>query len=41
MKWKEDQTDKWHAGMAGIECVFTREEDTIFVITIYLNRREP
>ena len=34
MKWKE-QDDKWHASMAGIECVFTKKEGTIFVITVY------
>lgn len=35
MKWKEQGTDKWHASMAGIECVFTKKEDIIFVITVY------
>ena len=34
MKWKEDG-DKWHASMAGIECVFIKEEDAIFMITVY------
>ncbi len=37
MKWKESHTKKWHASMAGIECVFTRKEDAIFVITVYEN----
>ena len=36
MKWKEDN-GKWHARMNGIECVFTKEEDIIFIITIYNN----
>jgi len=36
MKWQEDGSDKWHSNMAGIECVFTKKEDTIFVITIYM-----
>ena len=35
MKWKEEDSDKWHASMAGIECVFIKEEDAIFVITVY------
>ena len=35
MKWKEEDSDKWHAGMAGIECVFIKEQDAIFVITVY------
>jgi hypothetical protein len=35
MKWKEEKEDKWHARMAGFECVFTKIEDVIFVITVY------
>ena len=35
MKWKEEDNDKWHASMAGIECVFIKKEDKIFVITVY------
>lgn len=35
MKWKQEGSDKWHASMAGIECVFTKKEGTIFVITVY------
>ena len=35
MKWKEEDSDKLHARMAGIECVFIKEEDEIFVITVY------
>jgi hypothetical protein len=36
MKWKEKNTEKWHANMSGVECVFLKEEDTIFVITVYM-----
>ena len=36
MKWREEDSDKWHSNMAGIECVFTKREDTIFVITVYM-----
>jgi hypothetical protein len=25
MKWKEKNTEKWHANMSGIECVFLKE----------------
>ena len=35
MKWKGENSDKWHASMAGIECVFIKKEDSIFVITVY------
>lgn len=35
MKWKEEQTGKWHANMAGLECVFTKKENILFVITVY------
>ncbi|MFH1065868.1 MAG: DUF4258 domain-containing protein [Nanoarchaeota archaeon] len=34
MKWKETNTEKWHASMAGIEAVFLCDE-AIFVITVY------
>ena len=37
MKLKEKDTEKWHANMAGIECVFMKEEDALFVITVYKN----
>ncbi|MBI5001862.1 DUF4258 domain-containing protein [Candidatus Woesearchaeota archaeon] len=40
MKWKEHDTEKWHANMAGTECVFVKEEDTLFVITVYKNMGE-
>ena len=40
MKWKEQDTEKWHAYMAGIECVFIKEEDTLFVITVYKDQGE-
>ena len=35
MKWKENDNNKWHANMAGIECVFRKAEQIIFVITVY------
>lgn len=35
MKWKEKDAEKWHAKMAGIECVFIKSEDLIYVITVY------
>ena len=35
MKWKEKDADKYHARMAGVECVFTKKEDTLFVVTVY------
>lgn len=38
MKWQEQE--KIHANMDGIEIVFQKQEDTIFVITIYLERRK-
>ena len=37
MKWKENNSEKWHANMAGTECVFIKEGDTLFVITVYKN----
>lgn len=37
MKWKEKNTEKWHANMVGIECVFLKKDDAIFVITVYEN----
>lgn len=36
MKWKEEETEKWHANMAGLECVFTKEGVYVMVITVYL-----
>lgn len=40
MKWKEQDTEKWHANMAGIECVFMKEGDILFIITVYKNSGE-
>jgi len=40
MKWKELDIEKWHTTMAGIECVFMKEEETLFVITVYKNAGE-
>ncbi len=39
MKWKEEDSDKWHAQMAGIEVVFMKQFKDIFVITAYLAGR--
>jgi len=35
MKWKEKDCEKWHANLAGVECVFMKKENVIFVITVY------
>lgn len=35
MKWKESNSEKWHAQMAGIEAVFMKQEQNIFIITVY------
>ncbi len=40
MKWKEENSDKWHANMAGIEYVFIKREDKLFVITVYITKGE-
>ena len=37
MKWKEKNTEKWHAYMNGIECVFEKKENNLFIITVYKN----
>ncbi len=37
MKWKESQSEKWHANRGGIECVFVKDEDIFYVITVYPN----
>ena len=39
MKWKEEQRDMWHAQMSGTEVVFTKENDTFIIITVYLAGR--
>lgn len=39
MKWKEEDEDKWHAQMAGIEAVFMKQNKDLFVITVYLAGR--
>jgi len=36
MKWKEEDTPKWHAKMAGIEVVFMKQAKDLFIITVYL-----
>ena len=38
MKWQRD--GKWYGNMYGIEVVFQREEDIIFVITVYFEGRK-
>jgi hypothetical protein len=35
MKWREEGTDKWHSSMSGIECVFAKKGNVVFVITVY------
>ena len=39
MKWKEEDSDKWHAQMAGVEVVFTKRNKDFFIITVYLAGR--
>lgn len=39
MKWKEEDTEKWHALMTGIEVIFIKQEQDFMIITTYLNRR--
>lgn len=35
MKWKEQQTEKWHAQMLGTEVVFTKDDSATTIITVY------
>ena len=37
MKWKEENSEKWHARMGGTECVFIKQDNTLFVVTVYLS----
>jgi hypothetical protein len=39
MKWKESNSEKWHAQMAGIEVVFMKQGRNIFIITAYFAGR--
>ncbi len=39
MKWKENDSEKWHAQMAGIEVVFMKQGGNIFIITAYFAGR--
>jgi hypothetical protein len=39
MKWKEPNRDVWHAAMAGIEAVFSKEQGIIVIVTVYRARR--
>ncbi len=40
MKWKETDSDKWHAQMAGIETVFMKRNKDFVIITVYLAGRQ-
>ncbi|MEK6812925.1 MAG: DUF4258 domain-containing protein [Nanoarchaeota archaeon] len=35
MKWKEHFGKKWHARMYGIECVFEKHENDLYIITVH------
>lgn len=37
MKWKEKDSGKWHANMAGVECVFIKKGEKLFAIIVYQN----
>ena len=39
MKWKEKDSEKWHAQMAGLEVVFMKQNKDFFIITAYLAGR--
>ena len=39
MKWKEEDSEKWHAQMSGIEIVFMKKNKGFFIITVYLAGR--
>lgn len=39
MKWKESDSGKWHAQMAGIEVVFIKQNRNLLIITAYLAGR--
>ena len=39
MKWREENSDKWHARMAGIEVVFMKQYNDLVIITAYLAGR--
>ena len=39
MKWKEEESNKWHAQMTGLEIVFIKQNRDFFVITAYLAGR--
>ncbi len=40
MKWKEEIGEKWHAQRAGIEVVFMKDGEKVFIITAYPAGRE-
>ena len=35
MKWKEEQTDKWHARHSNIEVVFVKSDTATVIVTTY------
>lgn len=35
MKWKEEQSEKWHAQLAGIETVFVKQDRDFIIITAH------
>lgn len=40
MKWKEEKNEKWHSLMNNFEVVFQKVDDTIFIITVYPEKRK-
>ena len=40
MKWKEKDSDKWHAQMASVETVFMKEGNNFVIITAYYAGRQ-
>lgn len=39
-KWREEQSEKLHAQMAGTEVVFAMQNQDFIIITVYQARRE-
>ena len=35
VKWKEDGRDMWHSNSGGVEVVFTQQDGSIIIITVY------
>lgn len=40
MKWREEDSEKWHAQMSGIEVVFMKQQNNFVIITAYLAGRQ-